>query len=287
MASLNILKVMLSELMARSPRQRIAEPSLVMDDPAQVQAYLDAGSEKGALAPIYLFNSTFATTVIRPGDVVLDLACGPANQLAQIAAVNPDTQFVGVDLSPEMLKKAEAVVSRRSLSNVRFEVSDISKLTRFTDRSVDVVISTLSLHHMPDVQTLARVFGEVQRVLKPDGRVYFSDLGCLRSERAIAEFAGQYADQQPEVFNLDYLNSLRAAFALEDFRAVVGPLGRRVRLFSTFLVPYMVVIKTAVALPVDEARRRRLTSIHETMSVQQRADYRKLRLFFRLGGLAS
>lgn len=287
MANLNILNIMWSEFTTRRPRSRVPEPRLVMNDPAQVQAYLDAGSERGALAPMYLFNTMLASALIAPGDLVMDLACGPANQLAQLAAINPDARFVGVDLSAEMLKKAEAVAARRGLSNVAFEVSDIAALTRFGDGSVDVVISTLSLHHMPDHQSLARVFAEVNRVLKPTGRVYFSDMGCLRSERSITEFARQYAHQQPEVFNLDYLNSLRAAFTLADFRTAIRPLESRVQLFSTFLVPYMIVVKSPASVPLNDVRRQRIESIQRAMSAQQQADFTKLRLFFRLGGLAA
>lgn len=287
MANLNVLKIIRSELFSGAQRQRVPEPCLVMADSAQVQAYLDAGSAQGSLAPIYLFNTSHATALIRPGDLVLDLACGPANQLAQVAAVNPDARFVGIDLSAEMLKKAETVAVRQRLSNVSFEVSDIACLTHFGNGSVDVVISTLAMHHLPDKATLERVFVELKRVLKPDGRVYFSDLGQLRSERSIAEFAQQYAAQQPEVFNLDYLNSLRAAFSVADFRSAMRPLGSRVRLFSTFLVPYLIVVKSPALARLDAVRRRRIGVFEDLMSAEQRIDFRSLRRFFRFGGLAA
>jgi arsenite methyltransferase len=285
MATPNVLKVMISELLALSPRQRVPEPCLVMDDAAQVQAYLEAGSERGALAPLYLFNTALASPLIRPGDLVVDLACGPANQLAQLACVNPEARFIGVDLSAEMLERAQEVAARHGLSNIELRVSDIANLTTFADESVDVVISTLALHHLPDRQTLATSFSELRRVLKPGGRVYISDLGRLRSERAIAEFAGQYADGQPEVFNLDYLNSLRAAFSLADFRDAIRLLGRRVRLFSTFLVPYMLVVKSPASGPLDKTRRERIEGIERAMPAHQQTDLKLLRLFFRLGGL--
>jgi SAM-dependent methyltransferase len=285
MATPNVLKIVAWELLARSARERAQEPCLVMDDPTQVDAYLRAGSDRGALAPLYLFNTTLASPMIRAGDVVVDLACGPANQLAQLAAVNPDARFIGVDLSPEMLKRAEAVVSRHGLSNVEFDVSDLSKLDRFADRSVDVLISTLALHHLPDRSRLVNSFIEFTRVLKPDGRLYFSDLGQLRSERSVAEFASQYADRQPEVFNVDYLNSLRAAFGLADFRAAIRPLGSRVRLYSTFFVPYMVVVKSPDAVMLDEVRRQRIDNIESALPASQKADLKLLRMFFRLGGL--
>lgn len=287
MAGLNVFGVMLAEFTARTPRKRMAEPCLVMDDPAQVQAYLDAGSDRGALAPLYLFNTALATRLIRPGDVAVDLACGPANQLAQLAGVNPDARFIGVDLSAEMLRKAADVAARHQLANVEFYRADIARLEGFADQSVDVVVSTLSLHHLPDPPTLAAVFREVGRILKPDGRVYISDLGCLRSERAIAEFAGQYAEQQPEVFNLDYLNSLRAAFSVADFRQAIRPLAHRVRLYSTLLVPYMLVVKSQPTAALDDIKRERIRNIEAAMSAQQRSDLRMLRLFFRMSGLSA
>jgi SAM-dependent methyltransferase len=286
MATPNVLKVIVSELLALKPRERRPEPCLVMDDGAQVQAFLEAGSERGALAPLYLFNTALASPLIEPGDLVVDLACGPANQLAQLAAVNPQARFLGVDLSAEMLKSARQVASRRGLSNVDFVLCDIADLTAFEDGSVDVVVSTLSLHHLPDQQRLAQSFREMARILKPEGRVYLSDLGRLRSERAIAEFAGQYADRQPEVFNLDYLNSLRAAFGPDDFRAAIGALTGRVRLYSTLLVPYMLVVKSPAAAPLDSIRRERIRRIERALPPHQQADLKLLRLFFRLGGLA-
>jgi ubiquinone/menaquinone biosynthesis C-methylase UbiE len=286
-ARLNVINIVASELIARRARERVPEPCLTMDDAEQVQAYLDAGSARGSLAPLYLFNTALATELIRPGDLVLDLACGPANQLAQLAAVNADARFVGVDLSAEMLRRAAGVAAQHQLTNVEFHRADIARLQRFADESVDVVVSTLSLHHLPDPAALASVFAEVRRILKPDGRVYISDLGCLRSERAIAEFAQQYAAQQPEVFNLDYLNSLRAAFSVADFRHAIRPLAQRVRLYSTLLVPYMLVVKSPSTAALDDLRRERIGQIEAAMPPHQRSDLRMLRFFFRMSGLST
>lgn len=286
MANLNLLKIISSELLTRHPRTRRAEPCLTMNEPAQVQAYLEAGSETGSMAPIYLFNTTASAPLIRPGDLVLDLACGPANQLAQFAAVNPQARFVGVDLSEEMLNRASGVVARRNLKNVSFELSDITQLERFADNSVDVVVSTLALHHLPDRNSLASAFREIRRVLKPDGRVYLHDLGALRSERSVREFAQQYAAGQPEVFNVDYLNSLLAAFAVTDFRAAMQPLAATTRLHTTFMFPYMIVIRSRTSSGATDPQRTAIESIRERLSSDQRSDLRKLGFFFRLGGLA-
>jgi len=209
-----------------------------------------------------------------PTGKYLDFGCGQGFLVGNMASRGYEAY--GCDLSPEMLKRAEVVVSRHGLSNVEFDVSDLSKLDRFADRSVDVLISTLALHHLPDRSRLVNSFIEFTRVLKPDGRLYFSDLGQLRSERSVAEFASQYADRQPEVFNVDYLNSLRAAFGLADFRAAIRPLGSRVRLYSTFFVPYMVVVKSPDAVMLDEVRRQRIDNIESALPASQKADLKTL-----------
>ena len=91
--------VLLERLSVRE-LQRIPEPSMAMDDPAQVDAFWESGQESGRLAPIYLFNALQTACVVRPGDTVLDLACGPANQLVQFARLHPHAHFVGVDQAP-------------------------------------------------------------------------------------------------------------------------------------------------------------------------------------------
>ena len=98
---------------------------------------------------------------------------------------------------------------------------------------------------LPDSDALDRVFAEVSRVLKPGGGIYMVDFGHLKSERSIHDFAYQYADRQAELFTLDYLYSLRAAFWLEDFKRVhQRHLADRCSLYSTFLVPFMVAVKS-------------------------------------------
>ena len=103
-----VLRALLRELTTFRRAPRIPEPDLVMDDAAKVAAYTQAGREDGVMAPVYLFNTRHACDVIRPGDVVLDLACGPATQLAQIARYNPESTFIGIDLSEPMLERAAA-----------------------------------------------------------------------------------------------------------------------------------------------------------------------------------
>lgn len=289
MPSLPVLKTLARELVSRERSPRRTEPDLVMDDPEKVAAYTRAGREDGVMAPVYLFHCAQVCEVIRPGDTVVDLGCGPATQLAMVARLNPDVRFVGVDLSEEMLERARAYGAEQGLGNVAFQQADVTDLGFLGDASVDAVFSTVALHHLPDVDHLERTFAEVARVLRPGGGLYLVDFGHLKSEKSIEYFAYQYSDRQPELFTLDYLYSLRAAFPLADFQRLTDRhLAGRARVYSTFLMPFMVVVKSPPrAGEVPQGVRAGLAALREALPSYHRTDLQDLRTFFRLGGLAS
>jgi SAM-dependent methyltransferase len=273
----------LRELTTFRRAPRIPEPDLVMDDAARVAAYTRAGREDGVMAPVYLFNTRHACDVIRPGDVVLDLACGPATQLAQIARYNPASTFIGIDLSEPMLERAAAYLHDQGLVNVRLQRSSIADLSAFGSESVDAVVSTLALHHLPDVDHLMSTMREIVRVLRPGGGIYLADFGHLKSERTIHYFAQQYADRQSDLFTEDYRNSLHAAFPLEVLDSAAAILGERARLYTTFLAPYMVAMKSAVRRldPIDPRWAAALAALPQ----HHRTDFADLSAFFARGGL--
>jgi SAM-dependent methyltransferase len=194
--------------------------------------------------------------------------------------------FVGIDLSDEMLARAREAVSAQDLRNVTFRRGDITRLEGIADRSVDAVYSTMVLHHLETTAHLDQVFTEVRRVLKPDGGIYLVDFGHLKTEKTIRYFAHQYADRQPPLFTVDYLNSLNAAFEVTDWKAALARhLADRAKLYSTFLVPYMVAVKSAPRRELPGALCKRLRALRNRLPAHHQTDFNDLRTFFRLGGL--
>ncbi|MDT1878833.1 class I SAM-dependent methyltransferase, partial [Acinetobacter baumannii] len=80
--------------------------------------------------------------------------------------MNPATRFIGVDLSAPMLERARELITRQGLTNVEFLHGDITDLSSFGDKSVDAVMSTMALHHLPTLDMLCRTYAEVARILK-------------------------------------------------------------------------------------------------------------------------
>lgn len=285
MPSLGLVLTVLRELFTSERSPRRTEPDLVMDDPANVAAYVAAGREDAVMAPVYLFHCANICEVIRPGDTVVDLACGPANQLAMVARLNPDINFIGVDLSRPMLEQAQELITRQGLTNVTLRYGDITDLSMFADQSVDAVMSTMALHHLPDSSYLARTYAEVARIIKPGGGVYMVDFGHLKSQRSIDYFGYQYADRQPELFTIDYVNSLHAAFSRDDFHQATRPLAGHAQLYSTHLLPFMVALKSPARRNDDPVLSTKLAELRRKLPAHHRQDMVDLIRHFDKNGM--
>jgi arsenite methyltransferase len=185
-----------------------------------------------------------------------------------------------------MLENARNHVAACGLQNVSFSQGDITALLQFDDHSIDAIISTMVLHHLPTDKHLTACFQEISRVLKPGGAVYLTDFGRLKSLKSAIRFAYMNADQQPHIFSLDYERSLRAAFLYEELAdTATRCLPESVRAYGTFLVPMLVILRTSPrSLPKEVTAR--LATLRKALPRRYRRDLEDLRLFFRYGGLA-
>lgn len=115
----------------------------------------------------------FALHRIEEGATVLDLGCGAGTDLLIAARmVGPEGRAVGIDMTDSMLERARASAVAMGLHNVELHQGLIESLP-LDDESVDVVISNGVIDLVPDKDA---VFAEIDRVLRPGGRLQVADV---------------------------------------------------------------------------------------------------------------
>ncbi len=102
------------------------------------------------------------------GKDVLEVGCGSGYSASLIAKEAPKS-YTGIDIMPEQLEKAE----ERKLPNTSFVRGDAADLSCFGDRSFDMIVDFMILHH---VEGWRRFLDEAFRVLRPGGDVFINDL---------------------------------------------------------------------------------------------------------------
>jgi ubiquinone/menaquinone biosynthesis C-methylase UbiE len=147
-------------------------PSLEgIEDPAVARAY----GRIMALPPAMLmrrFVARRAVAMKSTGDAA-DIGCGPGDLVIELTRLAPGLHVTGVDLSEEMLTQGKERAAWAGVrGRVKFRQGAADQIP-CADASLDLVVSTLSLHHWSDP---VAALTEIGRVLRPDGAFLIFDL---------------------------------------------------------------------------------------------------------------
>ncbi|OQB05898.1 MAG: Demethylrebeccamycin-D-glucose O-methyltransferase [bacterium ADurb.Bin212] len=155
---------------------------------------------------------------IKSGDTVLDLGSGAGfDCFLASKKVGNKGKVIGVDFSPQMVKKARENAKKYKINNVEFKFGDIENLP-IDDSSIDVVISNCVINLAPDKK---KVFSEIQRVLKPGGKSYVSDIVLL----------GSLSKEQKSDASL-IAGCVAGALLKEEYLAIIESVGLTTRILS-------------------------------------------------------
>jgi len=163
-----------------------------LDDAAVVAAY-------ARWAPVYdpifgfitgrAIRATMTAVNALPPGRILEVGVGTGLALPLYMRKH---RVVGIDLSPDMLRRAEKKVTAEKLANIEGLAEMDAANLAFSDSAFDAAVAMFVMTVVPDAP---RVLAEMMRVVKPGGRVvivnHFSADGGLRAaaERWLSRFA--------------------------------------------------------------------------------------------------
>jgi SAM-dependent methyltransferase len=106
------------------------------------------------------------------GKILLDAGCGAGGPALRIAAIS-GCSVVGVDVHEHAVATAVSLAAQRGFAErTKFHVANASGPLQFSDASFDAITCIDAINHLPD---RPRVIADWTRVLKPSGRLLFTD----------------------------------------------------------------------------------------------------------------
>jgi SAM-dependent methyltransferase len=135
-------------------------------------AYIETVREVAGVDGFFDLGEHFASVLVDPvlagvaHGRALDHGCG-LGRVTRALASRFD-EVVGVDVSPEMVRRAEELHSPAEFPNVRFQATDGLHLPLEAD-SVDFLFSYEVFQHLPSHDVMQQNLAEVARVLRGDG----------------------------------------------------------------------------------------------------------------------
>lgn len=117
---------------------------------------------------------------------ILDVACGPGEWIQQVALTYPDKQVFGVDISRVMIEYARAFAKVRHISNVEFQIMDITQPLNFPDASFDLLNARL-LFGVLRAEMWPKFLSECYRLVRPGGVIRLTEGEEVISNKASVE----------------------------------------------------------------------------------------------------
>jgi ubiquinone/menaquinone biosynthesis C-methylase UbiE len=197
---------------------RIPEPQL-MDSEEQVWAYAQADFE----APHQEFTDSLVIWLGATGaGRAIDLGCGPGDITRRVAKSLIDWNIHGIDGGHNMLEQAREGTRSAGLEDRVSFSHHLLPVTELPVGNVDLVFSNSLLHHLDNPGVL---WDTVRQVGAPGCAVYIMDLTRPATREDAQALVHAYCGREPEVLQVDFFNSLLAAYTEDEVRGQLASAG--------------------------------------------------------------
>ena len=177
---------------------------------------LDTGQVATIDAALSLELITSAAKVIVPhATAVLDLGCGAGNYTLKMLTKLPNLHCTLIDLSQNMLDRAQQRVAEVTSGKIEAIQSDIRDVA-LPENSFDIILAGAVLHHLRDDADWEFVFKKLYNSLKPGGCLLISDL-VIQENTAVNDLVWtMYGDYLKQVGGEEYQQKVFDYIEKED-----------------------------------------------------------------------
>lgn len=150
------------------------------------------------------------------GSTVLDMGCGAGVDLCVAALlVGNSGKAIGVDITPLMVETARRHAKEAGLNNVEVVEGNLEHLP-IENESVDIVISNGAINL---ASSKTKVFEEIYRVLKTEGKLYFADMIDISEGSCATSCCAQKPSEG------DWANCVEGTLKKEELTLMMGEAG--------------------------------------------------------------
>jgi ubiquinone/menaquinone biosynthesis C-methylase UbiE len=228
---LNMLSLIARQNIGRQLLERKPEPQAITDASDNVTQYDRVMETKLAISYAVAIDTIYKARPQPFGGQALDICCGPGHFSITLARELKLNRLAGVDLSAPMVSVASQNAVQKKMEHLSFQTGDATELVDFGDEEFDLTTMMDAAHHMPTLELVNKVIGEMDRVTKADGLVVLMDLVRLRTKSLTDEYvhllAYDYVERGLPSFLDDFRNSMFAAWTPKELASTVPAHSRR------------------------------------------------------------
>lgn len=180
----------------------------------------DRDGETGSLAVIYELIIDKLKKIAPEKGKALDLCSGSGQLICKIAKEFPKIEFLGTDISENMLIHAEKNIKKYNISNLKFKKIDVNKINHL-NKKFNLITCNFAFHHFKEKE-LIQILNNCNKLLTQNGIIFIWDIERPKTKKLAKWLAKEYNNKLGDFYYRESLNSYLGAFSYKELENIIN-----------------------------------------------------------------